>query len=134
MSLQNKESFDFYATEHFRMSGVYWGLTAMQILGKLHLMDKDAILDWVLSCQKEDGGFGGSERHDSHLLYTLSAVQILVLCDALDRMDKGNVLSCASLAAICSLIPLALGHALLRGRNPDILIVLMGKRMSENVS
>ena len=93
-SMQNKESFEFYATEHFRMSGVYWGLTAMHLLGKLELMDKETILDWVLSCQKDDGGFGGSERHDSHLLYTLSAVQILLLYDALDRVNAEQVLRC----------------------------------------
>lgn len=92
--MQNKESFEFYATEHFRMSGVYWGLTAMHLLGKLELMDKETILDWVLSCQKDDGGFGGSERHDSHLLYTLSAVQILLLYDALDRVNAEQVLRC----------------------------------------
>ncbi len=91
---QNKESFEFYATEHFRMSGVYWGLTAMQLLGKLDMMDNDAILAWVLSCQREDGGFGGSERHDSHLLYTLSAIQILALYGALDRIHADRTLSC----------------------------------------
>jgi len=76
------------------MSGVYWGLTAMHLLGKLDMMDRDAILEWVLSCQKEDGGFGGSERHDSHLLYTLSAVQILVLFGELKRINADLILSC----------------------------------------
>lgn len=76
------------------MSGVYWGLTAMHLLGKLDMMDRDAILEWVLSCQKEDGGFGGSERHDSHLLYTLSAVQILVLYGELKRINADRVLLC----------------------------------------
>lgn len=93
---QNKESFEFHATEHFRMSGVYWGLTAMHLLGRLDVMDKDTILAWVLSCQREDGGFGGSERHDSHLLYTLSAVQILALYGALDRVNTDRILSCES--------------------------------------
>lgn len=98
---QNRESFEFYATEHFRMSGVYWGLTAMHLLGRLDDMDGSAILDWVLACAKADGGFGGSERHDSHLLYTLSAVQILALYDALDRADTGRIAACAPRPAIC---------------------------------
>jgi geranylgeranyl transferase type-2 subunit beta len=92
---QNRESLEFYLTEHFRMSGVYWGLTAMHLLGRLGDMDGARILDWVLACAKPDGGFGGSERHDSHLLYTLSAVQVLALYDALDRVDAEHVIACA---------------------------------------
>ena len=76
------------------MSGVYWGLTGMHLLGRLHMMDEPAILEWVLSCQREDGGFGGSERHDSHLLYTQSALLILALYDALHRLDAERVLAC----------------------------------------
>lgn len=76
------------------MSGVYWGLTGMHLLGRLHMMDEQAILEWVLSCQREDGGFGGSERHDSHLLYTQSAVLILALYGALHRLDAERVLAC----------------------------------------
>ena len=96
LHVQTKNSFEFYATEHFRMSGVYWGLTAMHLLGKQQMMDTAAMIDWVLSCQHSSGGFGGSERLDAHLLYTLSAVQILALCGALDRIDKEHVAHCAS--------------------------------------
>ncbi len=101
------------------MSGVYWGLTAMHLLGKLDVMDRDTILGWVLSCQKDDGGFGGSERHDSHLLYTLSAVQILALYGALDRVNSEQILSCAPLSTpsqdICCMCPMSLPevHAVL---------------------
>lgn len=40
---------------------------------------------------KETGGFGGSEGHDAHLLYTLSAVQILALYDKLSLLDADRV-------------------------------------------
>jgi geranylgeranyl transferase type-2 subunit beta len=92
----------YHATEHFRISGVYWGLTAMHLLGRLDRMDKVAILDWVMRCQKEDGGFGGSERHDSHMLYTLSAVQILALYDRLDLLDVEKVVKCVCASQILS--------------------------------
>jgi geranylgeranyl transferase type-2 subunit beta len=82
------------ATEHFWMSGMYWGLTAMALLGRLGDMDLPAITTWVLSCQKPDGGFGGSPRNDSHLLYTLSAVQILALTDQLDLVNADAVVDC----------------------------------------
>jgi hypothetical protein len=83
------------ATEHFWMSGMYWGLTALYLAGKLDELDSSLILDWVMRCQhKESGGFGGSERNDPHLLYTLSAIQILALYDRLDLVDAEQVTSC----------------------------------------
>lgn len=48
-----------------------------------------------MSCyHPEDGGFGASPRNDSHLLSTLSALQILALLDELDRVDTGGVAAC----------------------------------------
>ena len=97
--VQREDTFEFYATEHFRMSGVYWGLTAMHLLDKQDMMDTEGIVNWVLSCQHPNGGFGGSQRHDPHLLYTLSAVQILALCHALTRINPGHVAECAFLVS-----------------------------------
>ncbi len=93
---QNTDKIEFVATEHFWMSGMYWGLTAMHLLGRLHEMDQEAIVSWVLSCQHPCGGFGGSARNDPHLLYTLSAVQILALYDRLGELDADKVMSCES--------------------------------------
>eukprot|EP00983_Pelagomonas_calceolata_P068335 1149880-Pelagomonas_calceolata.AAC.3 len=53
-----------------------------------------AIVPWVLSCQHSNGGFGGSSRNDPHMLYTLSAVQILALCNQLDLVDADKVANC----------------------------------------
>lgn len=72
---QNRDSFEYFATEHFRMSGVYWGLTALHLLGRADALPAEELVAWVLACQRPGGGFGGSERHDPHLLYTLSALQ-----------------------------------------------------------
>lgn len=38
-------------TEYLRMSGVYWGITCLDLLGTLDSMDADAIVAWVLRCQ-----------------------------------------------------------------------------------
>jgi geranylgeranyl transferase type-2 subunit beta len=36
--------------------------------------------------------FGGNVEHDSHILYTLSAIQILALCDQMDLIhDRGRI-------------------------------------------
>ncbi len=83
------------ATEHFWMSGLYWGLTAMHLLGRLDEMDRTRVVPWVLSCQHASGGFGGSPRNDPHLLYTTSAVQILALFDELGSIDAMKVAACA---------------------------------------
>ena len=60
------------------MSGVYWGLTAMDLMGQLQRMNKPEVLGFVTSCQNPCGGFGPTEHHDPHLLYTLSAIQVYI--------------------------------------------------------
>ena len=65
-------------TEFLRMSGIYWGLTAMALMGKLEQMNKEEVIEFVKACQHEHGGFSASINHDPHLLYSLSAVQV---CD-----------------------------------------------------
>ena len=62
------------------MSGVYWGVTSMFLMNKQEMMEKDEIIEFVKSCQHENGGFSASHSHDPHLLYTLSAVQV---CESL---------------------------------------------------
>lgn len=119
--MQSKDSLEAHLTEHFRLSGVYWGLTALYLMGQLNAVDGAAIIDWVRSvsygnccaclclleaycdtslqvmrCQHASGGFGGSERNDPHLLYTLSALQVLALYDKLDRVNADQVVSCES--------------------------------------
>uniref|UniRef100_A0A8V0ZQH0 Geranylgeranyl transferase type II subunit beta n=1 Tax=Gallus gallus TaxID=9031 RepID=A0A8V0ZQH0_CHICK len=70
-----KDDYEYCMSEYLRMSGVYWGLTAMDLMGQLHRMNKEEILAFIKSCQHECGGISASIGHDPHLLYTLSAVQ-----------------------------------------------------------
>ena len=46
------------------------------------------MLDFVLSCMHESGGFGAAPGHDAHMLYTVSGVQILATLDALDTLEE----------------------------------------------
>lgn len=95
--------------DHLRMSGVYWSLTALHILRTSDQVDdlmnvtttnksnhsRGSIIDWLFTClDRSTGGFGGSTGHDAHLLYTLSALQILALHDQLDdeRLDKEKII------------------------------------------
>lgn len=47
--MQSKESLEAHLTEHFRLSGVYWGLTTLYLMGQLDAVDGKAILEWVRS-------------------------------------------------------------------------------------
>ena len=63
-------------TEYLRMSGMYWGLTVMDLMHALDKMNKDEVLQFIKECQHPNGGISASIGHDPHLLYTLSAVQV----------------------------------------------------------
>ena len=54
----DNESFEFIMTQNIRMSGVYWGLTALSLLNKDLRIELNTlnIVDWVLSCQHPSGG------------------------------------------------------------------------------
>jgi len=109
-------------TEHLRVSGLYWGLTALTILGREDALPREEVIAFLLQCFHPSGkppgafsrmrpewsnwcprdssglappgGFSGNVHHDPHLLYTLSAVQVLVTYDALDRVDTGAIVRC----------------------------------------
>ena len=73
------------------MSGIYWTLTALELGGAGNRLNKTEIVEFVKTCQHECGGFGASVSHDPHLLYTLSALQILVSYEAVDQIDVEKV-------------------------------------------
>jgi len=93
-------SYEGAVTEHLRMSGVYWSITALSLIRSADEVDAlmdltGSIVDWVFKCaDPQTGGFGGNIGHDGHMLYTLSAIQILAVADRLSdpRLDKNRVL------------------------------------------
>ena len=103
-SAEEKGSMEAVASEHLRLSGVYWGLTACALLRAPGdaLGDAQALGDWVLSCavrRSGSGSDGNGERlgfapapgHDAHLLYTLSALQVLAMLGRLGDVDADAV-------------------------------------------
>lgn len=128
IKLDKPTSYEGAVTEHLRMSGVYWSLAALSLLrpveeadellgvttnpatggsntnaegGGLDESHRKPIVSWVFDCYDASrGGFGGNVGHDAHLLYTLSALQILAMADCLDdaRLDRDAVV-----AFVCSL-------------------------------
>lgn len=69
------------------MNGLYWGLTALYLLKRPDALPREETIKFVLSCQHKNGGFGAAPNHDAHMLYTTSAIQILVMIDAVDELD-----------------------------------------------
>ncbi|EDQ92153.1 uncharacterized protein MONBRDRAFT_14854, partial [Monosiga brevicollis MX1] len=65
--------------------------TALHLLGQPEALDRRAILAFVEQCFDEtSGGFSCAPDNDPHLLYTLSAIQILCTYDAMeDRYAAG---------------------------------------------
>ncbi|KAF8430121.1 type-2 protein geranylgeranyltransferase subunit beta [Tirmania nivea] len=86
-----KDELEYWLTEHLRINGVYWGLTALDLLGHRDVLPRDKTIVFVRSCQHENGGFGAHPGHDAHILTTVSAVQILAIENALDQVDKDQV-------------------------------------------
>ncbi|KAI9814796.1 MAG: hypothetical protein M1827_003062 [Pycnora praestabilis] len=83
-----KDELEYWLTEHLRLSGLYWGLTALHLLGHPKALPWEETVDFVLSCQHDNGGFGAAPGHDAHMLYTVNAVQILATIGAIDDLDK----------------------------------------------
>ena len=93
-SSEDKDAIEYVLTDHLRLSGMYWGLTALDLLGRLDVVDADEIVDFVQRCWVPDvGGYAPCVYHDAHVLYTLSAVQILALFDRMELIDRDAVAS-----------------------------------------
>lgn len=91
LAKSNNFSFFFF----FNLGGLYWGLNALDILGESDKLPRNEVIEFVLSCQDPiTGGFGANVEYDPHILYTLSAVQILLIEDALDKIDRNKVAKC----------------------------------------
>jgi prenyltransferase beta subunit len=60
----------------------------LHLLGHPDGLPREDAINFVLSCQRDNGGFGAAPGHDAHILYTVSAVQILVTLDAVDELEK----------------------------------------------
>lgn len=54
--MQKKDDFESMVMEHLRLNGAYWGLTTLDILGKLDVVDQEEVVPWILQCQDVDSG------------------------------------------------------------------------------
>lgn len=85
---KDQDDYEYCMTEFLRMSGIYWGVTALDLMNQLDRLDRNSIIEFIRKCQCPiTGGIAPCEGHDPHMLYTLTAVQILCIYDALHEID-----------------------------------------------
>ena len=87
-----QESYEYWLLEHLRMNGLYWAVMALVTIDSLSTLPEDEVVSYILSCwDSRSGGFGAHPSHDSHILSTLSAIQVLAVYGRLDSIkDKRN--------------------------------------------
>ncbi|GME69999.1 unnamed protein product [[Candida] boidinii] len=81
----NKNFIEYWMSEHLRMNGMYWGITALFLMRSQNEFKLNEVKQFVSDCfDHKHGGFGAFPKHEAHLLSTLSALQILKMYDCLD--------------------------------------------------
>ena len=87
-----RDEYAYWLTEHLRMNGLYWGLTALHTLKHPDALPRDDVLEFAISCLHLDGedvgGFGPAPGHDAHMLSTVSAVQIIATLDGWEKLEQ----------------------------------------------
>lgn len=42
--------------EHLRMNGAYWGLTSLDLLQNIAVIEQEEVISWLMSCWDEESG------------------------------------------------------------------------------
>jgi geranylgeranyl transferase type-2 subunit beta len=88
---ESSSSLEFIFMSHLKTSVIYWSLTAAVLLEARDEIfppeEQVRVWKFLENVYKADGGFAGNEgAHDSHILFTLSAIQIMkILCEDIQR-------------------------------------------------
>lgn len=53
------------------MNGVYWGLTTLDLLGKLDTLDSNEVIEWIMECQHDSGLSKNLTSSITSLVYVL---------------------------------------------------------------
>jgi geranylgeranyl transferase type-2 subunit beta len=54
--MQNKDDLAYHLTTHLRLNAIYWGLTAVYIMDNKDALDKDDLIEFVMSCWDDEAG------------------------------------------------------------------------------
>ena len=53
---QNKDDLMYHMTAHLRMNAVYWGLTALCIMKHKDALNREEMIEFVMSCWDDEAG------------------------------------------------------------------------------
>lgn len=53
---QNRDDLSYYLTEYLRLNDIYWGLTALALMGRQDALSRRDMIDWVMNCWDEEVG------------------------------------------------------------------------------
>eukprot|EP00929_Paragymnodinium_shiwhaense_P067677 TRINITY_DN34029_c0_g1_i2.p1 TRINITY_DN34029_c0_g1~~TRINITY_DN34029_c0_g1_i2.p1 ORF type:complete len:360 (-),score=63.22 TRINITY_DN34029_c0_g1_i2:91-1083(-) len=90
----DKESLEYMMTEHLRMGGIYWCVSAMALLRSPKLAErKEEVVGRILKCvdPRSCGGLGPNAGHDADITATHYAVLVMSIYDCLDQLDRDGV-------------------------------------------
>ncbi|KAJ8964638.1 hypothetical protein NQ314_004747 [Rhamnusium bicolor] len=89
---QDENNYEYGMTDYLRVSGMYWGLTALELMNTLPSHTLEKVAEYIKQCQDpKTGGISACVGHDPHILHTLSAIQILCIYDNLKAIDTEGV-------------------------------------------
>nr|ADD24324.1 Geranylgeranyl transferase type-2 subunit beta [Lepeophtheirus salmonis] len=88
-----KDNYEYAMSEFLRIDGIYWSVTLMDLIdAKEDLGDPQEVFSYIKECfDPTSGGYRPAANHDSHILYTLSAIQIAAIYDSMDIIPKAQV-------------------------------------------
>lgn len=76
----NSRDILYYLTEQDRLATIFWALNSLKILKDPYFHEiKRSLLDYLLLCEKEDGGFGPNSNYSATILSTFNALQIFYI-------------------------------------------------------
>lgn len=70
----------YYLTAPYRLNTIYWSVNSLSMLGDGAMAGMKArVVEYVMGCRNEDGGFGGCKGYPSNITSTFNALQILYM-------------------------------------------------------
>ena len=69
----------------------YCAVSALSLLGKLDLIDREKATEFILKCKNIDGAFGGMPGAESHAAYVFTAIGTLKILGDIDLIDRDKL-------------------------------------------
>lgn len=57
--MENKNDLAYHLTTHLRLNAIYWGLTALCVMGQKDALDREEMIEFVMECWDDDAGASG---------------------------------------------------------------------------